>query len=77
MVDRMISPFTLMAGPILFILSMALIRTLEDWTEIITALCIYIVWVLVSRTLRIIPHFYRCPGVPPRSSLMDCAQLYA
>lgn len=69
MVDRMISPFTLMAGPILFVLSMSFIRNLESWTDIVTALCIYVVWVLVSRTIRIIPHFYRCPGPPLSTTL--------
>jgi hypothetical protein len=61
MCDRMISPFTLMSGPILFILSLVLVRKFETWHDIITAFCIYILWVLVSRTLRILPHFYRCP----------------
>lgn len=74
MVDRMISPFTLMAGPILFVLSMILIRNIESWDEVVTALCIYIVWVLVSRTLRIIPHFYRCPGVQFPRRCFTCSQ---
>lgn len=74
MVDRMISPFTLMAGPILFVLSMILIRNIESWDEVVTALCIYIVWVLVSRTLRIIPHFYRCPGVQFPCRCYTCSQ---
>lgn len=64
MVDRMISPFTLMLGPILFVLSLLLFRTITSWDEYITAICIYILWVLASRTLRIIPHIYRCPGMP-------------
>lgn len=64
MVDRMISPFTLTAGPILFVLSLALIRDDKSVVNIITALCIYFMWVLVSRTVRMLPHFYRCPGVP-------------
>jgi hypothetical protein len=62
MVDRMISPFTLMSGPILFILSLAIIRNIEKWTDVVTAICIYVIWVLVSRTIRMLPHFYRCPG---------------
>jgi cellulose synthase/poly-beta-1,6-N-acetylglucosamine synthase-like glycosyltransferase len=61
MCDRMISPFTLMSGPILFMLSLILIRNFESWRDVVTALCIYILWVLVSRTLRMLPHFYRCP----------------
>jgi hypothetical protein len=62
MVDRMISPFTLMLGPILFIVFMFLADELTTWDQYITAICIYTLWVLVSRTLRIIPHIYRCPG---------------
>lgn len=65
MVDRMISPFTLMSGPILFILSLVLVRRFETWHDVITAFCIYILWVLTSRTLRVLPHFYRCPGAAP------------
>lgn len=62
MVDRMISPFTLMSGPILFLLSLVLVRNFQSWHDVITAICVYILWVLASRTLRVIPHFYRCPG---------------
>jgi hypothetical protein len=63
MVDRMISPFTLMLGPVLFAVSLIIVRTINSWDEVVTACCIYILWVLVSRTLRILPHIYRCPGV--------------
>lgn len=62
MVDRMISPFTLMSGPILFIISLALLRAFDSWTGVVQACCVYVIWVLISRTLRILPHFYRCPG---------------
>jgi hypothetical protein len=69
MVDRMISPFTLMSGPVLFILSLVIVRSFQTWRDVITAICIYILWVLVSRTLRVLPHFYRCPGA---ALLQDC-----
>ena len=73
MVDRMISPFTLMSGPVLFILSMAIVRSFAKWSDIITAICIYILWVLFSRTVRMLPHFYRCPGASSmRCSSRDC-----
>jgi hypothetical protein len=62
MVDRMISPFTLMMGPILFIVALVS-SDFQKWSDVITAVCAYILWVLVSRTLRVLPHFYRCPGV--------------
>ena len=62
MVDRMVSPFTLMSGPILFIVSMCLIREFERWTEVPTAICIWFLWIMVSRTARMSTHFYRCPG---------------
>jgi hypothetical protein len=61
MCDRMISPFTLMSGPFLFALSLFLTRTFSSGRDIITAFCIYILWILSSRTLRVLPHFYRCP----------------
>jgi hypothetical protein len=61
MCDRMISPFTLMSGPVLFALSLFLTRTFSSGRDIITAFCIYILWILSSRTLRVLPHFYRCP----------------
>lgn len=82
MVDRMISPFTLMSGPILFILSLVLVRSYSSWTDVITAICIYILWVLTSRTLRVLPHFYRCPGALRRclhdvSRMCARAHLYA
>lgn len=71
MVDRMISPFTLMSGPILFIISVSLLRAFTSWTGVVQAFCVYVLWVLLSRTLRILPHFYRCPGVlsPPNTFL--------
>lgn len=61
MVDRMISPFTLTVGPVLFVV--ALIRSkVESWTEVVTTICIFLMWLFFSRTLRMLPHFYRCPG---------------
>lgn len=74
MVDRMISPFTLMAGPILFVLSLALIKDDKSFVNIVTALCVYFIWVLVSRTVRMLPHFHRCPGsFPPVHMLPACS----
>lgn len=70
MVDRMISPFTLTAGPILFILSLALIKDDKSFVNVVTAFCVYFMWVLFSRTVRMLPHFYRCPGVPPCDFLL-------
>jgi hypothetical protein len=64
MVDRMISPFTLMLGPVFFTYSLVLVKTVDRWTDYVTAVCIFILWVLVSRTVRVLPHFYRCPGSP-------------
>lgn len=69
MVDRMISPFTLTAGPVLFVLSLALIKDDKSFVNVVTALCVYFLWVLFSRTLRMLPHFYRCPGAPPHAPL--------
>ena len=68
MVDRMISPFTLTLGPVLFVI--ALVRSnVESWDEVVTTVCIFLMWLLFSRTLRMLPHFYRCPGAPRR----DCS----
>ena len=61
MVDRMISPFTLTLGPVLFVV--ALVRSrIESWDEVVTTICIFVMWLLFFRTLRMLPHFYRCPG---------------
>lgn len=66
MVDRMISPFTLLSGPLLFTLSLFLTRSnIGHWYSTVSTLCLYFLWVLISRTLRILPHFYRCPGTTP------------
>lgn len=66
MVDRMISPFTLLSGPLLFTLSLFLTRSnIGHWYSTVSTLCLYFLWVLISRTLRILPHFYRCPGTMP------------
>lgn len=73
MCDRMVSPFTLMSGPILFLVSMCLIREFERWTEIPTAVCIWFLWIMVSRTLRMSTHFYRCPGVCSALFVLPCA----
>jgi hypothetical protein len=61
MCDRMVSPFTLMSGPILFGVSLFLTREFQSWRDVVTAFCIYIIWILCSRTFRVLPHFYRCP----------------
>jgi hypothetical protein len=62
MVDRMISPFTLCAGPVLFALALTLTVDVVVWTDYIVAIAIYFLWVLFSRTVRMLPHFWRVPG---------------
>ena len=65
MVDRMISPFTLTAGPALFILALVLLSSYTSWSEYVVAVAIYFLWVLFSRTCRMMPHFWRIPGAAP------------
>lgn len=79
MVDRMISPFTLTAGPVLFILSLSLIKDDKSFVNVVTTLCVYFIWVLVSRTVRMLPHFYRCPGECrlPSAALLSATVLVA
>jgi hypothetical protein len=64
MVDRMISPFTLCAGPVLFMLALLFVSDIVIWTDYIVAAAIYFLWVLFSRTVRMLPHFWRVPGPP-------------
>ena len=62
MVDRMISPFTLTAGPVLFTLAMALLSSYTTWSGYLVSLAVYFLWILFSRTMRMLPHFWRVPG---------------
>jgi hypothetical protein len=65
MVDRMISPFTLSAGPILFCLAIVYLSDFVSWSDYVVTVCIYYLWILVSRTVRMLPHFWRVPGAAP------------
>lgn len=75
MVDRMISPFTLSAGPILFCLAIVYLSDFVSWSDYVVTVCIYFLWILVSRTVRMTPHFWRVPGAPRccRSATVLCA----
>lgn len=55
MVDRMISPFTLSAGPILFCLAIVYLSDFVSWSDYVVTVCIYFLWILVSRTVRMTP----------------------
>lgn len=55
MCDRMISPLTLLSGPILFVIT---VSQAENWLMLLS---IYILWISGSRTLRMLIHFRRCP----------------
>ena len=75
MVDRMISPFTLTAGPVLFILALTYLSDYVTWSDYAVAVAIYFLWILVSRTTRMLPHFWRIPGAHPSVMLVSCELL--
>ena len=76
MVDRMISPFTLTAGPVLFVLAIALLSDFDSWSDYVVAIAVYFLWILFSRSVRMAPHFWRVPGAPRRCS-GDGARLFS
>lgn len=56
MCDRMLSPLTLLSGPVLFGVSVA--RS-QNWLMLSS---IYVLWITISRSTRMLVHFRRCPG---------------
>jgi hypothetical protein len=68
MVDRMISPFTLSAGPVLFTLAIVMLSSYATWSGYLVTVAIYFLWILFSRTMRMLPHFWRVPGARRRAA---------
>ena len=60
MCDRMISPVTLLSGPILMIVSLVrLVHSKAYWMDICTVAGVYVIWITASRTFRMLRHFVR------------------
>ena len=72
MVDRMISPFTLTAGPVLFVLAIVLLSEFVVWSDYLVTVAIYFLWILFSRSVRMAPHFWRVPGARPSTAVSSC-----